>query len=179
MSLEELKTGKHVCDVKFIRLYVKNTGLSTIKDCCGYITKLTKRTETEEEGVPKQQEIIDLGWSHYPQSTARAIPRGAFFHMDVVSLYLTVERELRPPHLPNTLKKFFRGKGSYKVWILIAADNAKPREIVVEFTCDPEHDELTPKEGNWECYPWWESRLDRLRSWWGKYRPPMTWLGSP
>lgn len=165
MPLYENNTYLH--DAKFIRLFVENTGLSTIKDCCGYITKVAKLTDTEWHSP--NQEIFTLGWAYYPPgSTARSIPRGAFFHMDVIQLYLKAngEKELKLPYFPTTLIEFFRGKGSYKAWILIAADNAKPREIEVEFTCDPERDELTATEGNWESYPWWKRWWIRLRHWW-------------
>jgi hypothetical protein len=153
-------------DAKFIRLQVENTGLSTIKDCCGYITKLTKRTDTGN--VIQQEAVFPLGWAYHPHSDARNIPPGVFFYMDVVQLHLfqTGERELRPPYPPTSLVEFFRDKGTYKVEILIAADNAHRRKIAVEFICDPQHDCLKAESLNRVRYPlwrWWRW----LRSWIG------------
>jgi hypothetical protein len=152
-------------DVRFLRLLVENTGLSSIKDCCGYITKLTKRTD-KGDVVPKQ-EIISLGWAHHAHSSARSIPRGAFFHMDVVTLHLLpTGRVLRPPVLPTSLMDFFAEKGTYEFEILIVADNVSRRKIAVEFAFDPQRDELTFKARNWARYPWW--------AWWRWLR---SWIG--
>lgn len=171
MPLYNTKTGEHVHDARFIRLLVKNTGYSTIKDCCGYFTHVAKRTDGGWL-LPEQQEVFTAGWAHYPQSTARSIPRGAFFYLDIIQLYLypSGQRELQLTYFPTTLKKFLSGEGTYKIGILIAADNAKPREVDVEFTYDPQRDQLTPEKGNWESYPRWAVWLGRLRhrweSWW-------------
>jgi hypothetical protein len=120
---------------RFLRLHVENTGLSSIKDCCGYITNLSKHTASGKT-VP-HKEVLDLGWAHHPQSPSRDIPRGAFFHMDVATLHLwhlasppqpqRRPRELRPPVLPTTLLNFFDDKGTYELELLIAADNARPQ----------------------------------------------------
>ena len=98
-------------DAKFIRLQVENTGLSTIKDCCGYITKLTKRTDTGN--VIQQEAVFPLGWAYHPHSDARNIPPGVFFYMDVVQLHLfqTGERELRPPYPPDLTCRILSRQG--------------------------------------------------------------------
>ena len=65
--------------VRYFRLHVENTGLSSIKDCSGHITKITKRVR----GTPSQAQldVVDLGWANKNKMTTD-IPRGAFFHMD-------------------------------------------------------------------------------------------------
>ena len=106
---------------KYLRLLVENTGLSSIKECSGYITKITKHGE----GVTSrtQKEVLDLGWSHHPPR-ARSIPRGAFFHMDVVSLHLRLDGNvLVAPHLlPNSMLNFFNDTATYEFAITVAAD---------------------------------------------------------
>jgi hypothetical protein len=65
---------------KYFRLHVENTGLSTVRSCSGYITKITKRVGGQR--IASEEEVLSLGWASYGQSDARDIPRGAFFHMD-------------------------------------------------------------------------------------------------
>lgn len=121
---------------KYLRLLVENMGRSSIKECSGYITEITKHGE----GVTSrtQQEVLDLGWSHHPPR-ARNIPRGAFFHMDVVSLHLRPDGnflEAANP-LPNSMMNFFDDKATYEFAIIVAADNAKPFQRKVTFDFDP------------------------------------------
>jgi hypothetical protein len=74
-------------EVKYFRLYIENTGLSSIKSCSGYITELRKRVGGQEIRAPR--DIIELGWAH-KSDAPRDIPRGAFFYIDVATLYGTV-----------------------------------------------------------------------------------------
>ena len=135
-------------------------------DCCGYITKLTKRTD-KGNVVPKK-EIISLGWSHDAHSSARSIPRGAFFHMDVIALYLRpTGRELVRSNLPTTLIDFFKDKGTYEFDILIVADNAPPRKIAIKFDFDPHKDDLMVEDHQIRArFPWW-AQWRWLRPRWG------------
>jgi hypothetical protein len=158
----------HSHDGRYLRLYVENTGLSSVKDCCGFITKITKSTNKGE--TTPRSEVLDLGWSHHGHSRTRSIPRGTFFHMDVVTLHLLPQgRELRLPGLfPTTLRDFFAEKATYKFEVTIAADNAAPRRgIPVELTFDPEQDDLTFKPVNRARYPWWRlaSRASDVSYW--------------
>jgi hypothetical protein len=157
IDLTDDKGAKSICQAKYLRLHIENTGLSSIKDCCGYITKLTKIVGGQQTG--SEQEVLDPGWSHHAQNTSRDIPRGAFFHMDVVTLLL-------PPNggsalfwqkLPNTLIDFFSAsKATYVLDVLMAADNARPCTIPVKFTFDPNHRDLVDiKWRTWARYPWW------------------------
>jgi hypothetical protein len=50
-------TGSH--PAKFFRLHIENAGLSSIKDCCGYITKITKHTDQGQDAP--HQESLNLG----------------------------------------------------------------------------------------------------------------------
>jgi hypothetical protein len=63
-------------EARFLRLLIENTGRSTIKDCAGYITGITKAAHGATNVV--EQEVIELGWSH-SGSKIRSIPCGAFF----------------------------------------------------------------------------------------------------
>jgi hypothetical protein len=143
---------------RYLRLYVENTGHSSIKDCSGYITKITKRVAGTQSH--SKQEVIDLGWTHQRAGNAnqRDIPRGAFFHLDVVSVHQWPgpgwKLEL-PQGIPNTLLEFLTGKAKYEFEILIAADNARPRRVLVKFDYDPEKDELRFVPVNKARYPWW------------------------
>lgn len=136
------ENGELEFPVKVLRLYVENTGLSSIRDCSGYITKLTKWVG----GVTTkpQQEVLELGWSH-KNTNARDIPRAAFFHMDVVSLHLKKSgRELHVHQRPNSLEKkiFDNKKARYEFEILVAVDNAAPLRTSVSFTYDPQNEDL-------------------------------------
>ena len=129
----QLLTGGH--QARYLRLHVENTGLSSIKDCSGHITKITKRVR----GTPSQAplDVVDLGWVNKNKMTTD-IPRGAFFHMDVVTLHLTdllpPERKLTIPQgVPTHLLPFFSDKATYEFEIFIAADNARPRRVRVKF----------------------------------------------
>jgi hypothetical protein len=147
-------TGSH--PAKYLRLHVENTGLSSIKSCSGYITKLTKRVGGLQ--TASEEEVVDRVWSNYDR-TVRDIPRGAFFHMSITRLDLppTGGSALGMDRLPSSLLPFFEGgKATYTFEILIASDNARPRRnIPVEFTFDPESNDLTFKPFNRARYPWW------------------------
>jgi hypothetical protein len=142
-------------DARYLRLKVENTGLSSIKACSGYIIGITSRARGTE--TTSKQEVVTLGWANHGLG-ARDIPRGAFFHLDIASLYLTPHgRKLRVSHeMPSSLEPLFPGDmATYEFEILIAADNARPRHIRVEFTYDPDNDELGFKPLDKARYPWW------------------------
>ena len=151
-------------EVRYLRLHVENTGLSTIRSCSGYITKMTKRA-LGIESISKQ-EVVALTWAH-KGTEPRDIPRGAFFHLDVASLYMMPNGNLlRISHeLPSSLLPFVdKAKATYELEILVAADNARPRHrIPVKFTYDPNSDKLDFEPVNRARYPWW-ARWRWLRS---------------
>jgi hypothetical protein len=159
--------GKH--KGRYLRLNVKNNGLSSIKDCSGYITQITKRVGGTQSD--SRQEVIDLGWAHQQDnSNQRDIPRGAFFHLDVCSLqqYPGPDWRLQLPRgIPTTLSEFLSDAATYRFTVLIAADNARPRSIDVEFTFDPKSDELKPVWVTKTKYPWWA-----FWRWFSKWWPP-------
>jgi hypothetical protein len=141
---------------RFLRLHVENTGLSSIKDCSGYITHIRKNVAGTLSG--SKEEVIALGWAHH--ASQRDIPRGAFFHLDVVSVQQWPGPEWKlnlPQGIPNTLTEFLAGKATYVFEILIAADNARPRRrIPVKFDYDPTaSDALKFDPVNKARYPWW------------------------
>jgi hypothetical protein len=139
-------TDQYSHEARYLRLHIENTGLSSIRDCCGLITKITKHTADKGQ-IIRPQEVIYLGWSHYPESKTRDIPRGAYFYMDIVTVELlsSERRKLRlSTAFPATLINFFNDeKATYEFKLLIAADNAKPqRDITVTFKYDPKSDDL-------------------------------------
>jgi hypothetical protein len=141
---------------RYLRLKVENTGLSSIKACSGYIIGITKHASGTK--TISQQEVVTLGWANHGLG-ARDVPRGAFFHLDIASLYLTPNdgRILRVAHeIPSSLEPLFSGgMARYEFEILIAADNTPARSIHVEFTYDPGSDELGFKPVDKARYPWW------------------------
>jgi hypothetical protein len=141
---------------RYLRLKVENTGFSSIKACSGYIIGITKYAGAIKTN--SEQEVVTLGWANHGLG-ARDIPRGAFFHLDIASLYLTPNdgRILRVSHeMPSSLEPLFSGGTTrYEFEILIAADNTSPRRIHVEFTYDPGSDELGFKPLDKSRYPWW------------------------
>ena len=148
---------------KYLRLVIENTGKSSVKDCSGYITKISKSSEGRP--IPPEQEVLQLGWSH-KSVDPRSIPRGAFFHMDVVSLHLKPEgRKLILSQMPHSLSSFFEDKATYDFEVLIAADNASPTRCLVRFDYDPQSDDLTFREVKHERFPWWEG-VRRTCYWW-------------
>jgi hypothetical protein len=148
---------------KYLRLLVENTGQSSVKDCSGYIIKISK--SPEGTAVPPEQEVLQLGWSHRSVDP-RNIPRGAFFHMDVISLHLKPEgRRLMLSQLPHSLSTFFDDKATYEFEVLIAADNASPVRRKVRFDYDPQSDHLIFREIKHERFPWWAG-VRRTCYWW-------------
>jgi hypothetical protein len=57
--------------------------------------------------------------------------------------------------VPTHLIPFFSDKATYEFEILIAADNARPCCVRVEFDYDPQSDELRFVPVNKTRYPWW------------------------
>jgi hypothetical protein len=141
---------------RYLRLKVANTGLSSIKACSGYIIGITKHASGTK--TISQQEVVTLGWANHGLG-ARDLPRGAFFHLDIGSLWLTPHdgRLLHVSHqLPSSLKPLFDGSSArYEFDLLIAADNTPARRIRVEFTYDPTSDELRFVPLDRARYPWW------------------------
>jgi hypothetical protein len=147
-------TGQSL-EAKYLRLHVENTGFSSIRACCGYIIGITKRAGGT--AIISKQEVITLGWANHGLG-ARDIPRGAFFHLDVIVLFIDPSgRTLSlTQNMPNTLAHLFSGEiATYEFEILIAADNARPRRIPVEFTYDPGSDDLKLEPLDKARYPWW------------------------
>jgi hypothetical protein len=63
--------------------------------------------------------------------------------------------------MPTTLAVFlnsYSGRATYTYYMLIGADNARPRKVPVEIMFDPDQTELTFIPLNTR-YPWW-------RLWW-------------
>ncbi|MEA2817947.1 MAG: hypothetical protein QOI93_5849 [Rhodospirillaceae bacterium] len=157
---------------KYFRLHVENTGLSTVRACSGYITKLTRRVGGQV--TASEEEVVSLGWASYGKSDARDIPRGAFFHMDIATLHLDPVKgnTLEVQRVTTSLENFFKPKGTYTFKVLVASNNARPRWIPVEFAFDPAHDRLEFKPVNRTRYRWWGRwRWLRSRLEWGRAAP--------
>jgi hypothetical protein len=140
---------------KYFRLHVENTGLSTVRACSGYITKITKRVGGQL--TASEEEVVSLGWASYGHSDARDIPRGAFFHMDIATLHLdpAAGSTLGMERVSSSLENFFKEKATYTFEVLVACDNARPRRIPVKFDFDPARDRLEFDPVNRLRYPWW------------------------
>jgi hypothetical protein len=164
VTLRHYDQGKftHESQAKYFRLHIENTGLSTVKACSGYITKLTRREGGQVTN--SEEEVVYLGWASYGHGDARDIPRGAFFYMDIATLHLhAAGNKLEVKHLTSSLENFFKPGGTYTLEVLVASDNARPRRIKVEFTFDPSSDRLQFIPIKRARYPWWDWWL---RSWW-------------
>jgi hypothetical protein len=146
--LFRLPTGQDL-PVKYFRVLVKNTGLTTIKDCSGQLLKITRRVAGKTPEYFDSERYV-FGWANYPQSDQRDIARGQSFHMDVATLGPSNGRSQlffgglgRP--MPTTLAVFlgsWSGRATYTYDLLIGADNARPRKISVEVVFDPNQTEL-------------------------------------
>ena len=156
---------------KYFRLHIENTGLSTVRACSGYITKITKRIGGQV--TASEEEVIHMGWASYGQGDARNIPRGAFFHMDIATLDLDPAKRstLSVHRVSSSLENFFKDKATYTFKILVASDNAHPNWITVKFAFDPERDRLEFEPINNARYPWW-CRLHSRREGWIRRRRP-------
>jgi hypothetical protein len=148
--------GQKASDAKYFRLRIENTGFFSIKECSGYITKITKRVGAVH--TVSEEEVLDLGWPHHPDIHTRDIPRGAFFYMDIATLHLLPAGGSKlGVRVPTNLLHFFDDKDTYKFEILIASENARPhRKLPVEFTFDPASTDLTFTAINRARYPWWK-----------------------
>jgi hypothetical protein len=156
-AVDTIEAHGNTYKARYVRLHVENTGLSSIKDCSGYITQITKTVAGGAQKTRSQQEVIDLSWAHQGDST-RDIPRGAFFHLDVASIHQWPGTEWKlqlPRGIPTTLTEFLAGKATYTFEVLVAADNARPRRFRVEVDYDPNSDELRFNPVNKARYPWW------------------------
>jgi hypothetical protein len=111
--LDDRKKVIGTSQAKYFRLHVENTGLSTVRGCSGYITKIAKRIGGQL--TASEEEVISLGWASHGQSDARDIPRGAFFHMDIATLDLDPAKgsTLRLDRLSSSLENFFKDTATY------------------------------------------------------------------
>jgi hypothetical protein len=161
--------------VKYLRLLIKNAGLTTIKDCTGQLIKVTRRVAGEKPAY-FDTDRYEFGWANYRKSDKRDIMRWQSFHMDVATLVLLSNDRsllifggLGRPGMPNTLDEFlksYQGKATYTYDLLIGADNARPRVVPVEVEFDPEQTDLKFIPLNTR-YPWWRL-LWWLRSQWSR-----------
>jgi hypothetical protein len=161
--------------VKYFRVRIRNVGLTTIKDCSGQLIKVTRRVVGKAPAIFDTDEC-SFGWANCSQSGTRDIPRGMSFPMDVATLGLPTEGGsqlfIAGRLMPNTLRDFlnsYSGKATYTLNVLIAADNARPRNVPIEVAFDPEETELKFIPLNTR-YPWWRLWW-WLRAQWSRWRP--------
>jgi hypothetical protein len=142
-----------------IRLRVENTGLSSIKDCCGFIVEM-RRCQPGVSAVTRQ-EVVELSWAHKRDNRMRDIPRDTFFHMDVVAVFKKrAGRQLDIRHFPLTLKEFLSHPGDYEFDVVVSSDNARPNRITVKFKYDPNVDEPIFIDADRSRHPWWRPSID-------------------
>ena len=100
---------------------IENTGLSSIKNCCAFVTKIGKRN-AQGKCPPPPVEVIDLGWAHRERAkyNLRDIPQGTFFFADIVTLHLLPDgkRQLWLPSInPTSMIGYFGDKAEYEFHI--------------------------------------------------------------
>jgi hypothetical protein len=135
--------GKVSIPLKYLRFRVKNIGRSSIRDCSGYITFISK--DERGQRIEDKREVLRLGWSHHP-GESRNIPRGAFFHMDIAGLGIHQGKgSLIMGKIPSSLEGLFDKGGTFEFKVMIAADNATPFERSVRFEFDPSKGDLIGK----------------------------------
>jgi hypothetical protein len=137
------KSGTSELPARFLRLMVRNSGRSSIRDCSGYITSIERIRNSQKIG--DKGEVLQLAWAHrHIQQPCRNIPRVAFFYMDIARLEIHGDTKLLClEEIPSTLAWIFDNKAStFKFNIMIAADNALPFERTVEFEFNPSSDNL-------------------------------------
>jgi hypothetical protein len=130
-------------EAMFLRLRVKNKGLSSIRECRGYIIQIIK--EQNGKVIRDEREVLELPWA-LSSEKARHIPRGAFLHLDVAAL----DRQQNGPSelgigggLPRSLDDLLDGKAAeFSLHVLIAADNARPRRRRITLRYDPSDQDL-------------------------------------
>lgn len=129
-------------DARFLRLFIENRGLSTIHNCKGYITGVTRIVNGNR--VPLQQEVLELTWSSGGDAESRSIPRSAFFYMNVASLDLVQPSVLQfcVHWTPNHFTHLFGQAATFELQVKIAADNAAPIDRIVRFDFDPQQQNL-------------------------------------
>jgi hypothetical protein len=135
---------------KFLRLQVGNKGLSSLKGCSGYVTRIITRQNGQTTN--DEREILELKWSHQG-AVFRDIPRGGFFYVDIAALdrvALANNRLSLGAELPFSLVGLLSKRASYELSVLVAADNARAVARTVEFEFDPASTELTFRyDENW------------------------------
>jgi hypothetical protein len=131
-------------DARFLRLLVENTGRSSIQNCKGYITSITRIVNGNRS--PVQQEVLELEWSSGGAASARSIPQGAFFYMNIASLELVQPGPfvllLAVGWTPNHLAHLLQGAATFELEIKIAAENAAPLDRIVRFEFDPQQQDI-------------------------------------
>jgi hypothetical protein len=131
-------------EARFLRLLIENTGRSSIKNCKGYVTGITRIVNGER--LPVQQEVLELTWASGGANDPRTIPHGAFFYMNVASLDLMQSGppilQLTVSWLPNHLLNLFGAAATFELNIKVASENAAAVDRIVRFEFDPQHQDL-------------------------------------
>jgi hypothetical protein len=128
---------------RFLRLLIQNEGFSSIKDCTGYVTSITRIVNGFR--LPVQQEVLALTWSSGGDDGARSVPRGAFFYLNVASLDLlpaASDLNLCVAWWPNHFVGLLATAATFELQIKIAADNAAPVDRIVRFDFNPANPNL-------------------------------------
>jgi hypothetical protein len=163
-----IRIGATQYDSTYLRLSIKNRGLSTLKECCTTITDVTVR----QRGLPKQIFSTDprsCGWSNQP-SSKRDLRSKTDHTVDIAVLLkgqsggqsrLYWDSNSPPATFYNFINPFSAAPGEtrYIFRVRIDAENARSRTVPVEFLFDPNRAEFrfVPFSTRW---PGW-----RLRRW--------------
>jgi hypothetical protein len=131
---------------KYLRLRVSNVGYSSIKNCQAFITRVTK---SAGNNPVFDYETSPLNWSN---NLKMGIPRGVSLYLDVCSLRSEPKPSRLIPAVPaaaNHFGTFFEDRARYKIFVVVAAENAQPLSRTVTVDFDPERDDLTVHWDRW------------------------------
>jgi hypothetical protein len=157
-----------LCDSTYLRLSIKNGGLTTLKDCCATMTGVTVRPR----GQPKKRFSIDqhsYGWSNRPL-TKLDLRSKAEHTLDMAVLLKESSGGpsrlfWEPTNMPATLYNFLNplsaasGETRYIFRVRVDAENenARSRTVPVEFLFDPSRVDLrfVPFNTRWPGWRLW------------------------
>jgi hypothetical protein len=129
--------------IKHARLRVVNAGRrdSAVR-CRGTLTKIERYNGTTWDELP-YHDAGQLIWA-YVGTPERELPRNVPAYLDlcfVMNLNQTLILCLNP--LPEMYKKIINGEGSYRLHVLLTADNADPVTKVVRMNWSGKYDQLS------------------------------------
>jgi len=133
-AAEYMRGDKRIAEL-YVRVRIRNKGKRIGTSCRVFLTRLL---EVQPSGatVAKFYDARQLAWAGY-EFSARDIPRGVDFYVDVVRIskhesgWLFGVEKLFASEL-----ELLRYRGTYRFQLLVTADNAKPAACAVDVSYD-------------------------------------------